>query len=105
MAKHGGKEAIMGGDAGMSPRKAMASGKGDGGGNFGVENYADMHGSAETHPDAKAMTGAKGAMADGDRGIGMPVMHTKGHHPAQAAPNHGPTHPGGHGMRHYGEKA
>lgn len=105
MAKSGKKEAVMGGDAGMSPRKAMASGKGDGGGNFGVENYASMHGPKETHPDAKAMTGAKGAMADGERGIGGAITHTKGHFPAQASPNHGPTHPGGHGMSHYAEKA
>lgn len=97
-----GGEAIMGGSKGMSPRKAMGS---MAGGSFGVENYEDMHGPAETHPDAKAMTGAKGAMDDGERGIGGAIHHTKGHLPAQAAPDHGPTHPGGHGMGHYAEKA
>lgn len=96
-----GSEAVMGGSKGMSPRKAMGHGMGEGGGNFGVESYEAAHGGPpETHPDQKAMTGAKGAMADGERGIGMPVHHTKGHHPAQAAPDHGPTHPGGHMHAH-----
>lgn len=95
MAKKSSGDMMAGGD-GMSPRKAMASGKGDGGGNFGVDAYGNMHGGAGMHPDAKAGTGAMGAMDDGDRGIGDPVHHTKGHLPAQASPNHGPTHPGGH---------
>lgn len=121
MAKHGNKkhhlsghghvenkggEAIMGGSAGMSPRKAMGHGMGAGSGNFGVEDFEAMHGPSETHPDAKARTGAKPVMEDHERAIGMPVHHTKGHHPAQAAPDHGPTHPGGHGMHAgYSEKA
>lgn len=95
MAKGG--EAIMGGSGGMSPRKAMGMGKGDGGGNFGVESYEKAHGGpSETHPDRVAGTGSKGMMADGDRGIGGAIQHTKGQLPAQASPNHGPTHPGGH---------
>ncbi len=98
------KSAIMGGDAGMSPRKAMASGMGDSG-NFGVGSFDKDLQRATSHPDQKAMTGSKGAMEDGERGIGGAIHHTKGHHPAQAAPNHGPTHPGGHGMDHYREKA
>lgn len=99
-------ETVMAGSAGMSPRKAMGHGMGAGGGNFGVESYENEHGPAEAHPDAKAMTGAKGAMADHERGIGEPIRHTKGQHPAQSSPDHGPTHPGGHGMHHgYGAKA
>lgn len=94
--------AKMDGSAGMSPRKDMAS---TGGGNFGVGSFEKDAQRATSHPDQKAMTGAKGAMADGERGIGGAITHTKGHHPAQAAPNHGPTHPGGHGLGHYGEKA
>lgn len=103
MKKHSGHKGKMGGDSmmaggeGKSPRKAMAEG-GSAGGNFGVEGYGDAHGAARQHPDAMAGTGRKGMMEDGDRAIGHPVHHTKGHHPAQAAPDHGPTHPGGHGM-------
>ena len=98
MAKKNSDSMMASGD-GMSPRKAMAGGAT--GGNFGVENYESEHGPAVSHPDAKAGTGRKGAMADGERGIGASVMHTKGQHPAQAAPNHGPTHPGGYGLGHY----
>lgn len=94
-------ESIMGGDAGISPRKAMASGMGDGAGNFGVESHQAAHGGpSEIHPDQKVRTGAKGAVADGERGIGAAIHHTKGHLPAQAAPDHGPTHPGGHMSKH-----
>lgn len=93
-------ETMKGGD-GMSPRKAMAAGKGDGGGDFGVGSYAEQHGTPITHPDMKAGTGRKGVMDDGDRGIGSSIMHTKGQHPAQAAPDHGPTHPGSHGTMPY----
>lgn len=90
---------IMGSGAGMSPRKAMASGMGAGSGNFGVKDYVSEHGATGSHPDAKAMTGTKGAMADSDRGIPCGgIQHTKGMHPAQPAPDHGSTHPGGHGM-------
>ena len=96
-------ESGMAGEKGMSPRKAMGMGHGSDGGNFGVENYADQHGASETHPDAKAMTGAKPVLEDHERGIGHPVHHTKGHHPAQASPDHGPTHPGGHGMHDHGK--
>lgn len=98
---HEGGEAVMGGSKGMSPRKAMASGE-DGGGNFGCCSYQEDHGGPpETHPDAVARTGAKGAMEDGERGIGGAIHHHEHMHPAQAAPDHGHTHPGGH-MRHHG---
>lgn len=96
---------MMASGDGMSPRKAMGSGKGDSGGNFGVEGFGDAHSGMGMHPDAKAGTGAKGMMDDGDRAIGMPVHHTKGHHPAQAAPNHGPHHVDGYGDHHRGAKA
>lgn len=96
---------VMDGSAGMSPRKAMASGMGDGGGNFGVKSFMETNGGMQ-HPDHKMGTGAKGHMRDGERGIGGAITHTKGMHPAQAAPDHGPTHPSGHGKSHsYGGKA
>lgn len=85
---------IMGSEKGMSPRKAMASGMGDGGGNFGLEKPAM---GAGMHPDRTARTGEKPHMMDGDRAIGDAVHHTKGQLPAQAAPDHGPTHVGGYG--------
>lgn len=90
------KNSMMAGGEGMSPRKAMAGGTDSG--NFGVSSYESQHGPKETHPDRMAGTNKKGAMSDGERGIGSSIMHTKGHHPAQAAPDHGSTHPGGHGM-------
>lgn len=99
MAKMGND--IMASGAGMSPRKAMASGMGEGKGNFGVGSFDKDAQMATNHPDKVAMTGAKGAMADHERGIGMPISRGKGMHPAQAAPDHGPTHPGGHGMGAY----
>lgn len=95
---------VMGGSAGMSPRKAMASGMGPGATNFGVASFDKGMSKATNHPDKVAKTGAKGAMNDSSRGIGMPVAHTKGQHPGQASPDHGPTHPGGHGAKHYGAK-
>jgi hypothetical protein len=98
MKKHGDGGMMESGD-GMSPRKAMASGKG-GEGNFGVQSYEEEHGGMGTHPDAKAGTGAKGAMEDHERGIGHPIHHTKGHLPAQAAPGHGPHHVEGYGDHH-----
>lgn len=85
-------------DKGMSPRKAMAGAAS--GGNFGVESYESVHGGIGSHPDHVAHTGQKGAMADGDRATGPGIHHTKGHHPAQAAPSHGPHHPGGYGDHH-----
>lgn len=79
---------------GMSPRKQMAMGsKGE---SFGVKSYESMHGGA-MHPD-QGMSHAP--MDDGSRGIGGAIHHTKGHLPAQAAPNHGPTHHKGH-MDHH----
>ena len=78
----------MRGDAGMSPRKAMAGGAD--GGSFGVGSYPGS--GAKMHPDHMAKTGMKPHLEDGDRGVGMPIKHAKGHLPAQAAPHHGPMH-------------
>ena len=94
MAKHEGDG--MDGSKGMSPRKAMASGLTKGG-NFGVESHADAHGGMGPHPDHTAHTGMDGAMEDHERATPPAIHHTKGHHPAQAAPRHGPHHPGGYG--------
>ena len=93
----------MKGELGMSPRKAMASGK-TGDGNFGVESYAEEHGGMGPHPDHTAHTGMKGMMGDGERATPPGIHHTKGHHPAQAAPHHGPHHPGGYGDHARGGK-
>jgi len=86
----------MAGEKGMSPRKAMASGAIKGG-NFGAESFGAINGGTGPHPDHSAHTGMKGAMGDGERATPPAINHTKGHHPAQAAPRHGPHHPGGHG--------
>lgn len=85
----------MAGELGMSPRKGMASSR-IGGGGFGARSYDDMNG-AGVHPDAANHVGAKGTMGDDDRATPPAIHHTKGHHPAQAAPRHGPHHPSGHG--------
>lgn len=87
----------MGGEKGMSPRKAMASGMMKGG-NFGAEPFHEMNDGTGMHPDHAAHTGMKGAMEDHERATPPAIHHTKGHMPAQAAPRHGPHHPGGHGM-------
>ena len=87
----------MGGELGMSPRKAMASGK-SGDGNFGAEKFDSMHGGMGPHPDHTAHTGMKGAMGDGERGTPPAINHTKAHLPAQAAPRHGGTHVAGYGL-------
>lgn len=92
-----GSERGMGSEMGMSPRKAMASGMAKGEGNFGVESYDDHHGGVGKHPDHAAGTGEKAAMADHERAAPPAVHHKKGHMPAQAAPDHGEHHPGGHG--------
>lgn len=76
------------GTKGMSPRKEMAQA---GSPSFGVKS---MGRSAGAHPDRTAGTGMKGAMADSERGVGAPVQHTRGMHPAQAAPDHGTMHAG-----------
>ena len=86
----------MGGEHGMSPRKAMASGK-MGGGSFGAEPYHEMNGGSGEHPDHTAGTGEKPHMQDSERATPPAIHHTKQHMPAQAAPRHGPHHPGGHG--------
>lgn len=85
---------------GQSPRKTMAMD----GGSFGV---GKMPSSGQgMHPDAMSGLGEKGAMADGDRGVGMPVHHSKDMHPSQAAPRHGAHMPNGpDGKWSYGGKA
>ena len=100
MAKPYGHEDGMGGEKGMSPRKAMASGMTHGGGNFGTESFAEMNDGTGAHPDHLAHTGMKAHLADHERATPPAIHHTKGHHPAQAAPRHGHTHPGGHGHHH-----
>lgn len=94
-----GHEGAMDGSKGMSPRKAMASGMAmsAGGENFGVEPFHEVQGGIGMHPDHMAHTGMKGAMEDHERGAPPAVHHTKGHMPAQAAPDHGPTHVAGYG--------
>lgn len=87
----------MAGEKGMSPRKAMASGMVKGGGSFGAEPFHSMNDGTGMHPDHAAGTGEKGHMQDHERATPPAIHHAKGHHPAQAAPRHGPTHPGGHG--------
>jgi hypothetical protein len=84
-----GHESGMAGEHGMSPRKAMASGK-IGGGNFGAESYDEVHGGTGHHPDHTAHTGMRDAMEDHERATPPGIHHTKGHLPAQAAPRHGP---------------
>ena len=77
---------------GSSPRKQMAMGNaGESLGNPSPYPGSSEHG-AKMHPDATARTGEKGAMADSERGIGMPIHHAKDMHPAQAAPMHGTQH-------------
>ena len=104
MKKNEMHEAGMAGEKGMSPRKAMASGMIKGG-NFGAESYGEMNGGHTMHPDHAAHTGMKGAMEDHERATPPAIHHSKNHHPAQAAPRHGPTHPGGHhaGWSHEGK--
>lgn len=73
-----------------SPRKQMAMG--GAGESLGTPSpYPGSNG--RPHPDRMAKTGEQPmGMGDGDRGVGMPIMHAKGHQPAQAAPHHGPMH-------------
>jgi hypothetical protein len=87
----------MAGGEGMSPRKAMASGKTDDG-TFGVMQAAAM--SNGPHPDHVAHTGMREAMEDHERATPPAIHHTKGHMPAQAAPHHGPHGHGGHPGSH-----
>lgn len=81
--------------SGMSPRKQMASGMAESGA-MGVESYAKAHGGMGMHPDHRAGTGEKGMMGDHERGAPPAMHHSKGQMPSQAAPDHGPMHPGGH---------
>ena len=70
-----------------SPRKQMAMG--GAGESLGTPSaYPGANG--RPHPDVSMGTAEKGAMADGERGIGDSIMHARGHMPAQAAPRHGP---------------
>jgi len=95
---HDGVDGMMAGNMGMSPRKAM--GHEGAGGNFGVDSFGEAQRHMGTHPDAKAMTGAKPHLADHERAIGEPIHHAKHHHPAQAAAKHGPHHVEGYGDHH-----
>ena len=98
MAKH---EDGMGGEKGMSPRKAMASGAVKmGGGNFGAEPFHEMNDGTGPHPDHTAHTGMKPHLGDHERATPPAIHHTRDHMPAQAAPKHGPHMPGGHGKHH-----
>lgn len=93
----------MDGSKGVSPRKGIASGEisMDRGEEFGVKHFSEHRheGHAKGHPD-KAME--HGAMADGERGIGHGIHHSADHHPAQAAPTHGPMHTKSHAGRYRG---
>ncbi len=106
MARRHGAEAHsggMGGEKGISPRKAMASGEAHGGGTFGVESFHEANGHMGPHPDHVAHTGMDGHLADHERGAGPGIHHTRHHHPAQAAPDHGPHHVDGYGHHDRGE--
>ena len=95
---HHSTDGMMAGEMGMSPRKAM--GHEGAGHNFGVDSFAEAQNHAGTHPDARAMTGAKEPLKDHERAIGEPIHHTRHHHPAQAAPHHGPHHVEGYQDHH-----
>lgn len=90
---HGGAENYGAESGGVSPRKAMAMGHKDSGAG-GVEPYSEALGHMGHHGDHEAHTGMAEPLEDHERGIGHPIHHAKGHHPAQAAPDHGPHHPG-----------
>ena len=97
MAKKDKMSDGMDGGKGMSPRKAMASGMAKSGA-MGVEPFHEVQGGMGEHPDHTAGTGEKGHMMDSERATPPAINHTKGHHPAQAAPRHGPTHVAGYGL-------
>lgn len=84
-------------DKGMSPRKQMASGSG---GSFGTEPFHEAQGHMGMHPDHASHLGMAGAMEDHERGAPPAHHHTKGHMPAQAAPDHGIHGHGGHHGSH-----
>jgi hypothetical protein len=67
-------------------RARYSMGGGTGTGNFGVAPIDCCKGASMGPPSAKMLS-------DGDRGAGMPVKHSKGMMPAQAAPDHGPHGP------------
>lgn len=86
----------MDGSEGMSPRKAIASGKSDGGGNFGVGSLEDMRHPDGKHPDEGM---SHNPLEDHERGIGHGIHYDANNHAAQAAPRHGPHHVEGYGQR------
>lgn len=83
-------DSAFGSGKGISPRKAMGMGMTKGGEDFGAMSYPGTD--RKVHPDATSNLGQAGAMDDDSRAIGSPIMHAKGHQPAQAAPMHGPHH-------------
>ncbi len=85
------------GSMGMSPRKLMAGGTEKG--NFGVEglNGHRHEGHRGGHPDEHM---SHTPLEDHERGIGHGIHYSKDHHPAQAAPRHGPMHMGSHKGRY-----
>lgn len=87
-AGHAGTE-----PGGVSPRKRMAGAGGDGGsfGTIPFDHAVNHHGE---HQDHVEHTGMAPTMEDHERAAGMPIHHTRGHHPAQPAPDHGPHHVG-----------
>lgn len=73
---------------GLKQHQNMARGDGVASGDFGCQPIA----SGPAMAPVSEMT--KGHTPDGDRrGAGMPVKHTKGKHPSQAMPDHGPHGP------------
>ena len=87
----------MDGSDGISPRKGMAMGKvGMGGENFGVSSLEDHQGHM-AHPDTKM---GHNPLEDHQRGVGKSVAYGDDHHPAQAAPHHGPHRVSGHKGRY-----
>lgn len=81
MAEYGGA---------IRQRAKMAMGHGGDGGASSVPSYPGS--GHKPSPIHSSKIGEAGAMSDGSRGIGDPIHHSKDHHPAQAAPDHGPMH-------------
>lgn len=70
-----------GGSSAISQHKRLAMGQ-----DIGVSDVQDMSSlSAGNGFSGKT----RGHMSDGARGAGKPIKHTRGRHPAQAAPDHG----------------
>jgi hypothetical protein len=82
MAEYGGA---------IRQRAKMAMGGGGDGGGAGVPHYPGR--GSKPNPNHASKVGEdEGGLGDGERGIGHPIHHSKDHHPAQAAPDHGPMH-------------